>query len=176
MSLNDESTQPEPVIVRDEVTRTETGRERADELINPTEGEDGLFDRVAGPKKPRGTTRMESLMDEAEEQERQARELLNQGKSRFHRWAIKWCQRNVDWLDENFVLARNFYIVLTLSLVVGLAWYALANRMIPFPCGSTGQFTSGGVTYQVVGATSDANGNCINTATGDIIPRSQLTR
>ncbi len=174
MSLNDESTQPEPVIVRDEVTRTETGRERADELINPTGGEGGLFDRVAGPKKPRGITRVESLMDDAEEQDRKVRELLNQGKSRFHRWAIKWCQRNVDWLDENFVLARNFSIVLTLSLVAGLAWYTLANRMTPFPCGSTGQFTSQGVTYQVIGATSDANGNCINKATGELLDRRDL--
>ncbi len=49
-----------------------------------------------------------------------------------------------------------------------------ARPVIPFPCGSTGQLASQGVTYQVEGATSDAQGACVLLETGVAIDRGCL--
>ena len=49
-----------------------------------------------------------------------------------------------------------------------------ARPVIAFPCGSTGQLASQGVTYQVEGATSDAQGACVLLETGVVIDRGCL--
>ena len=177
MAEDDQNQRPDEVVVREEEIGFEVGRTPDDDLIDPTVQDRGPLSTPSPPKKPPGPRKVENLMDEAEEKERKEEEEERRTRERgfLHKRVINWYQNEVNWLDDNWTFSRNAIIVLFL-LGLGTGMYFLLRPADTFPCGSDGQFASQGVVYQIKGATTGADGTCINAATGDIISRRRLTR